>query len=212
MNAANDFKVAVKRLLQERGMSQAELAKQVGISSQYLSLLLKIPSAKKETGESRGTITLDLAEKISAALGTTINRLLTSGEQEEGLKNDGEVKYLREKVGELEASLSLSKQSITQFKYVLQNVINQMVAEFVNAKGIPFPVVEEADRAKVRSFLFKKSWVQQAFLMGLVPNEGYIEQWKIWLGENELPNPFSDDSITEIEPKEIVVSLKKGGT
>ena len=62
MPLTDDFRAAVKRLLHERGMSQRDLAKLLGIRDSSVSQLL--------TGEYRPS--MDQCEKVAAALNARV--------------------------------------------------------------------------------------------------------------------------------------------
>ncbi|MCY7350697.1 MAG: helix-turn-helix transcriptional regulator [Cytophagaceae bacterium] len=79
METAEKVKKTVKRLLKEREMTQGKLAKKTGISSQYLSLLLKEGGPKSRDSEMKfghRTLTLDLIDKIAGALNISAIELI----------------------------------------------------------------------------------------------------------------------------------------
>ena len=71
MNAARFFRDAVNRRIMADGISQAELARRSGVSQPHVNQML------------RGTVvpSLDIAEKIAAAVGMPLSKLLAEPRQ-----------------------------------------------------------------------------------------------------------------------------------
>jgi len=76
-NMENAFRQNVARLLDEKGMSQRELARAIGKSAEHLNAALK----------GRASLSRDLMERIAQALGATTQELL-AGPEHAGVRAD----------------------------------------------------------------------------------------------------------------------------